>query len=378
MQDTRLKKLANELVNYSVQLKAGEHLQINCPPEAIPLAKELIRSAYAIGAYPHVKLTSPKLTKEIMMGLQPQQAEAMVRYDDAITNEMDAVIHVGAALNPYEDAAVANEKREVMYAARREQQKIKPKKEITRWCVCIYPTEYYAASAGMSLDDFEDYYFSVCCMDYQKFGDAMEKLRKILEDADRVRIEGPGTDLTFSIKGINKKVSAGDRNIPDGEVYTAPVRESINGRVSFNVPSFFGGTRFENISLVFRDGKAVEAHSTQEKLLNEVLDCDEGARYTGEFAFGLNPQLNVPIGLTLFDEKIDGSFHIAMGNGLDVVDNGNRSSIHWDLVCIQTPEMGGGCIYIDDVLIRKDGRFVLPELEALNNGAKTEAHNPQE
>lgn len=370
MFDKRLKQLADQLITYSVSLKAGEHVLITSAPAGAPLVKELVRSAYAVGAYPHVQLSDPEISKEIMLGLQPEQAAAMIRYDHGRVEEMDATISVGATLNPYEDAAVPREKREVMRLAGVEQEKIKKKKEISRWSVCIYPTAYYANCAGMSLDDFEDYYFSVCCMDYRRFGEAMEKLRALLEKADQVRIEAPGTELAFSIKGINKRVSAGDRNVPDGEVYTAPVRESINGKVAFNVPSLFQGKRFENISLVFRDGKAVEAHGTPEKALNDILDTDPGARYTGEFAFGVNPRLDVPIGLTLFDEKINGSFHIAMGNGLDVVDNGNRSAIHWDLVSMHTPEMGGGSIYVDGILIRKDGRFVLPELEELNGGGR--------
>ena len=366
MVDVRLKQLADQLINYSVGLKKGEHVLITSTPAGTPLVKELIRSAYAAGAYPHVGISDPQLSTALMMGLKPEQAAAMIRYDNAKIEEMDATIHVEATLNPYEDAAVPREKREVMRLAGMEQEKIKKRKNISRWSLCIYPTAYYANCAGMSLDDFEDYYFSVCCMNYRRFGEAMERLRAILENADRIHIEAPGTDLTFSIKGINKRVSAGDRNVPDGEVYTAPVRDSVNGKVTFNVPSLFQGKRFENISLVFKDGKAIEAHGSPENVLNDILNTDAGARYAGEFAFGVNPRLNIPIGLTLFDEKINGSFHIAMGNGLDVVDNGNRSAIHWDLVSMHTPEMGGGSIYVDNVLIRKDGKFVLPELEELN------------
>lgn len=368
MIDKRLKELADQMIRDSICLKAGEHVLITSAPAGVPLTKELIRSAYAIGACPHVQISDPEISKEIMMGLQPEQAAVMIRLEYAQIEEIDATISVRAALNPYEDAAVPHEKREIMRLAAVEQEKQKQKKAISRWCVCIYPTVYYAHCAGMPLDDFEEYYFSVCCMNYRRFGEAMEKLRALLEDADQVHIEAPGTDLTFSIKGIGKRVSAGDRNIPDGEVYTAPVRESVNGKVTFNVPTLFQGKRFENISLVFQDGKAVEAHAAAGKALNDILDTDPGARYTGEFAFGVNPRLNVPIGLTLFDEKINGSFHIAMGNGLDVVDNGNRSAIHWDLVSLHTPEMGGGSIYIDGVLIRRDGKFVLPELAELNGG----------
>lgn len=365
MFDKRLKQLAVQLIHYSVELKKGEHLLINCTIAERPLVKELIRSAYAAGGYPHVQINDEQLRRGIIAGFSPEHAEHMVAYEKTKMDGMDAVISVVTTENPMELAEVSCEKMALWnQAASRWNEK--QRAGGIKWCVCIYPTPFYANCAGMSLESFEEYYFHVCCMDYRKFGAAMLQLKDVLDHTEQIHIKAPGTDLVLSIKGIPKQISAGNRNMPDGEVYTAPEKESVNGVITFNVPSVFQGKRFENIRLVFRDGKAIEAYGTPLDALNEILNVDSGARYTGEFAFGLNPALNVPIGLTLFDEKINGSIHFAMGNSLDVTDNGNRSVIHWDLVAMHTPEMGGGSIYADGTLLRKDGKFVLPQLQGLN------------
>lgn len=365
MQDIRYKKLADQLIRYSVSLQAGEHVLIHCSQTELPLVKELIRSAYETGAYPHVDMTDEQIQREILTGLTEPQAACMTEYQKARMDRMDAYISMATAGNPTETAPVPDGKMKLWaQAGRKWSQKLNEGN--VKWCVCTFPTPLYASRAGMSLDDFERYYFDVCCLDYRRFGAEMEPLRELMSTADRVRITGPGTDLRFSVKGIPACVSAGDRNVPDGEVYTAPVRESIQGTVRFNVPSYFHGRRFDDICLVFRDGKVEEAHAKPDEAFRRILDIDENARYTGEFAFGLNPFLKTPIGMTLFDEKIRGSFHIALGNGLDVVDNGNRSAIHWDLVSLQTKENGGGKIFVDDVLIRENGIFIPEQLQQLN------------
>lgn len=365
MKDLRFTQLAEQLVRYSVSLQPGEHLLIGCSPQDLPLAKELVQAAYRAGGYPHVSLEDAGLRRCLLEGLQEEQAAAISEYERCRFDRMDAYINLATTQNAMENAAVDPQKlRE--YARMKNQATQKMRQGRVKWCVCISPNDLYANNAGMCLDDFERYYFDVCCMDYARFGRAMEKLRLRMEQTDRVRILAPGTDLSFSIRGVPKCVSAGERNVPDGEVYTAPVRESVNGTIQFNVPSVFNGTRFEAIQLRFENGKAVSAQANWTSKLNEILDTDAGARYVGEFAFGLNPKLTVPLGLTLFDEKIRGSIHLAMGNALDLTDNGNRSAIHWDMVSLHTPEWGGGSVYFDDVLVRKDGVFVLPELEELN------------
>ena len=224
-----------------------------------------------------------------------------------------------------------------------------------------------AQNAKMGTDDFEEFYFSVCNLDYSRMSKAMDPLVELINKTDKVRLVGPGeTDITFSIKGLGGVKCDGARNIPDGEVYTAPVRESVNGTIAFNTPSLVNGFLYENVKLVFKNGKIVEAYSNDNDRINKHLDTDEGARYVGEFAIGVNPNITFPMCDTLFDEKIAGSIHFTPGNCYDTADNGNHSAIHWDLVMVQTPEYGGGEIWFDDVLIRKDGLFVLPELAGLN------------
>ncbi|MEX2104113.1 MAG: aminopeptidase, partial [Bacilli bacterium] len=236
----------------------------------------------------------------------------------------------------------------------------------TKWVVLRYPNASMAQLANMSTSGFEDFYFNVCNLDYGKMSRAMDPLKALMDRTDRVRIVSPGTDLTFSIHGISAVKCDGRRNIPDGEVYTAPVKHSVQGTLHYNTPSVYAGVTFENIQFRFENGKIVEATSNDTVRLNEVLDSDEGSRYIGEFSLGFNPFIMKPMKDTLFDEKIDGSLHFTPGQAYDEADNGNRSSVHWDLVLIQRPEFGGGEIWFDDVLIRKDGRFVIPELEPLN------------
>jgi aminopeptidase len=195
---------------------------------------------------------------------------------------------------------------------------------------------------------------------------AMVPLERRMRKADRVRIKSPGTDLTFSIKGIGAKTCKGDRNIPDGEVFSCPVKNSINGKIQFNTPTLYAGTKFENVLLEFKEGKVVRATSNNTKRLNEILDTDAGARYTGEFSLGFNPYILNPMCDILFDEKIAGSLHLTPGQAYEDCDNGNRSAVHWDMVLIQRPEWGGGEIWFDDELIRRDGMFVPKDLKGLN------------
>ena len=223
-----------------------------------------------------------------------------------------------------------------------------------------------ASQAGMSTDAFEEFYFNVCNLDYSKMDKAMDALKTRLDKADKVHIIAKDTDITFSIKGIGSKKCSGERNIPDGEIYTCPVKNSVNGVITYNTPSIEQGIKFENVSLTFKDGKIVKATGNYPEQLNAIFDTDEGARYVGEFSFGVNPYIVKPMGDILFDEKISGSIHFTPGCCYDDCYNGNISAVHWDLVQIQTPEYGGGEIYIDGELIRKDGRFVPADLLGLN------------
>ncbi len=366
MRDERLGRLARQLVNRSVALQKGEHLLVSSTGAENPLVVEIIRCAYEAGGYPHLDIQNHALKKEVLLGYDEEAARVDAAWEATRMEGMDASISVVTTDNPMEMGEVPREKL-ALYARlvghpvnrRRREGRV-------RWCVALYPTPFYALSAGMSLRRFEDYYFDVCCLDYGKMDRAMDALVKRMERADKVHIVGPGTDLTFSIKGLPAIKCAGEANIPDGEVYTAPVRNSVSGRLAYNAPSPHDGFTFENISLAFRDGRIVEATANDTPRINHIFDTDEGARYVGEFSFGLNPYITFPMKDILFDEKIAGSFHFTPGSCYDECDNGNKSAIHWDLVCIQTPEYGGGEIWLDGELIRKDGLFVPESLQCLN------------
>ena len=277
---------------------------------------------------------------------------------------MDAYIAVRAGENTSELADVPSDKLNMYYKLTSPTLDYRVNK--TKWVVLRYPNPSMAQLANKSQEAFEDFYFDVCTLDYKKMSKAMDPLVDLMNRTDRVHIKGPGTDLRFSIKDIPAIKCDGLRNIPDGEVYTAPVRESMNGTISYNTFSEEQGFTYENIKFEIENGKIVKATANDTDRINALLDTDEGARYFGEFAIGVNPYVLAPMKDTLFDEKICGSFHLTPGKCYEDAYNGNHSAVHWDLVMIQRPEYGGGEIYFDDVLIRKDGLFVIEELAGLN------------
>jgi len=366
--DERIKVLAHNLVNYSMEVKPGEKVYIEyIGPATQDLARQIVKEVYKAGGVPYVRYTDQRLLREILLNCSQEQMALMGKHDAAIMSEMDCYVGIRGTDNVSELSDVPAEKMniyETYYMTPVHHNVRVPK---TKWVVLRYPNSSMAQLSNQSLEAFEDFYFKVCNLDYAKMGAAMEKLKAYMERTDKVRIVGPGTDLTFSIKNIPAVPCAGKCNIPDGEVYTAPVRESVNGILTYNTPAVFQGFTYENICFRFENGKIVEATANDTERINRVLDIDEGARYIGEFSLGVNPYILKPMKDTLFDEKIMGSFHFTPGNCYEEeAPNGNHSAIHWDLVCIQTPEYGGGEIYFDDVLIRKDGRFVVEELECLN------------
>lgn len=367
MKDLRMQKLANNLLTYSVNLKKGENILIEILGEdAIPLGIELIKKAEEMGANPQFNIIDYKLLRQMLLNCSEEQLKMYAKFDFQRMKEMDAYIGVRASSNTAELNGISKGKIEMYNKLYMVPVHFQERVKNTKWCILRYPNESMAQMSNMSTEEFEDFYFSVCTLNYDKMSKAMDNLKNLMNKTDRVKIIGNGTDLSFSIKGIPAEKYMGTFNIPDGEVATAPVRTSVNGYITYNTETRYNGILFNNIRFEFKDGKIIKATSNKTKELNEILDSDEGARYIGEFAFGVNPYIEKPIGDTLFDEKIKGSFHFTPGDSLEESDNGNRSSIHWDIINIQTPECGGGEIYFDDVLIRKDGRFVLKELECLN------------
>jgi aminopeptidase len=365
MKDPRIGTLAKNLINYSVKLQKGEKILIENFGLQRELVNALVNEAYAAGGYPFVLLKDHQVDRALLMGAKEEQYKMMGEFEANVMKQMDAYIGLRAGDNINEQSDVPSEKMAIHgQTVGKVHRNIRVPK--TKWVVLRYPTNSMAQLAKMSTEAFEDFYFEVCNLDYGKMSKAMDNLVELMDKTDKVRLTGPGTDLTFSIKDIKAIKCAGELNIPDGEVYTAPVKDSINGVISYNTPSPYQGFTFENVKLTFKDGKIVEAVANDTERINKIFDTDEGARYVGEFAIGVNPYILHPMQDILFDEKIDGSFHFTPGQCYDDAFNGNHSDIHWDLVNIQRPEYGGGEIHFDDVLIRKDGRFVLPELENLN------------
>ncbi|CAM3390992.1 MULTISPECIES: aminopeptidase [Brevibacillus] len=365
MKDPRLERLAHILVNYSVRVQPEENILIHAKGEVPDLVSALVKEIYQAGGNPYVQLVNPMISRDIAMNCNEEQLAVMADHEKTFMEKMDGYIGIRAASNINEMADVPGDKLG-MYARLYELPVMDIRVPQTKWVVLRYPNPSMAQLANMSTAAFEDFYFQVCTMDYAKMDKAMDSLVELMNRTDRVRITGPGTDLSFSIKDIPAVKCSGLRNIPDGEVYTAPVRDSVNGTITHNAPTPYNGFTFENVRLTFENGKIVDASANDTERLNQILDTDEGARYIGEFAIGVNPFIRNPMKDILFDEKIDGSFHFTPGQCYDTAYNGNKSSVHWDMVSIQRPDWGGGEIWFDDVLIRKDGRFVIPELEILN------------
>lgn len=366
MKDSRITTLAYNLINYSIELKAGEKVLIEAEGLEMQLVKELVKEAYKAKGIPFVTIKEHEIDREILMGATKEQLEMMAKYESMRMTDMDAYIGIRAPKNPTELSDVPSEKMTLFSKHFREPVHFNIRVPKTKWVVLRYPNYAMAQAANKSTEAFEDFYFQVCNLDYSKMSISMDNLVNLMNKTDKVKITGKDTNLEFSIKDIPAIKCDGKMNIPDGEVYTAPVKTSVNGYITYNTPAVYQGFTYDNIRLEFKDGKIINATSNNTEKINSIFNTDEGARYIGEFAIGVNPYILDPMKDTLFDEKIAGSIHFTPGGSYDDASNGNHSAVHWDLVFIQRPEYGGGEIYFDDVLIRKDGVFVHSDLLALN------------
>ena len=366
MNDPRYEELAKQLVRYSTNLKKGEKILLDVVDTPEEMVVALIREVRGRQAEPFVRLGTNKISRELMMGATDEQYRATAKHLMAEMRDMDAYIAIRGSHNITESSDVPAARTGLAMKHLRKVMDHRVKK--TKWCVLRWPHPAMAQQASMSTEEFEDFYFRVCLLDYKKLVPAMNALKKLMDKTDEVHIKGGGTDLRFSIKGIPALTSGGNYNIPDGEVFTAPVRDSVEGVIVYNAPSIYRGIAFDGIELVFEKGKIVKATAAggRTKDLNKILDTDAGARYVGEFALGFNPEIKEPMRDILFDEKIAGSFHFTPGQAYEDADNGNRSAVHWDLVNIQRRDWGGGEIYFDGKLVRKNGRFLAKSLEKLN------------
>ena len=370
MADSRISQLAKVLVEHSCQVKSGQKVMIEAfDLPSTELISGLVDSVAGRGAIPVVSLKSNEVLRSQYLNATEEAMTLQGELESHAMSQMDAYIGIRGTANSNEFADVPADKMQLSQKHWWKPVHIGIRVPQTRWVVLRYPTSSMAQAANMSTSAFEDYFFDVCTADYAQMSENQKPLADLMDKTKDVRITAPGTDLSFSIEGLPVIPCAGECNIPDGEVFTAPVKESVNGTIQYNTGSCYQGTVFENIKFEFKDGKIVHAESGSETdTLNGILDSDEGARYIGEWSLGCNNAVKRPMLDTLFDEKIGGSFHLTPGNAYDEADNGNRSQVHWDLVLIQTPEYGGGEIFFDGELIRKDGRFLPENLQPLNIG----------
>ena len=369
MPDPRWEALADILIRHSTRLQAGEAVLIECHDlDDTTLPRLLVRKAALAGAFPLVEFKDARILRELVRNASEPQMKAIGAYELARMQGMQAYIALRGSRNINEMSDVPGDRMNIYNAHVLKPVHFECRIKTTKWCVLRMPNPSMAQQAGMSTEAFEDFYFDACNLDYPRLARALRPLTARMEAAREVHITAPETDLRFSIAGIPVVPCAGEMNIPDGEVFTAPVRDSIRGSVRFNTPTVYQGTSFDGIRLEFEQGKIVRADCAggDVKKLRRILESDEGASYVGEWSIGCNPRVLSPMRDILFDEKIAGSFHLTPGNAYDEADNGNRSKIHWDLVQIQRPEYGGGTISFDGVPIRVDGRFVPEDLRALD------------
>lgn len=364
MGDERLKKLAANILGYSVDIQKGEHIMIRGPLSAKPVIMELIKQADAMGASPHVRIQDEELMRCLLKNAMDDRFELESRWDLDIYKDIAADVSFISEENDAELSHIDSGIMQRRAHARRPWVNLVTREK--KWALLNWPTKGQAQNAHMPFEEFYDFVIDASSMDYSQMKADMQPLADLMSKTDTVRITGPGTELTFSIKGIGNVICAGENNLPDGELYTSPVKDSVEGVLTYNAPSLYHGKVYRNVHLEFSRGKIIKASAESDsEALSAIFDTDEGARYIGEFSFGLNPFITKPFGNTLFDEKIMGSFHFTPGSAYEgPADNGNRSAIHWDMVCIQTSEYGGGEVWFDGVLIRRNGLFVLPELES--------------
>lgn len=360
-------RLAAQFIDKTLALRPGENIWLEYQgANAESLALACRDKANALGAAVYFVDSGSQRTHMLVPDIAEQHT-ALAAGNLAIMQQMDAYIRICDDDDQLKLAADAEQKK---LLARAVKDATEYRISNLRWLVISAPTLAFAKACGQTPEEFRQFYLDANLFDYEKMDDAVAPLAALMTASKDVHIKGKDTDIQFSIEGIPAISCTGKHNIPDGECFTAPVKDSVNGTILFG-PSVYQGAKFSSIWLRFENGKAVDAkagtdHETAE--LNRILDMDEGARYVGEFAIAFHPRILSPVGDILFDEKISGSLHMALGRCYANASNGNESLNHWDMVHIQRPEYGGGEIWMDSCLIRKDGLFIVPELKGLNPG----------
>lgn len=362
----KLKELASLIVNYSIRVEKDERVLITTQSlETREFVSYLIEEIYKNGGVPCLKINDPILGARLAEKNNEGRIELLKKIQENEVELFDSFINIRYATNDYENKNVSGE------MSKKLSQALLPSSDVRvnqrKWVLLNYPSLLDSYKAKMTFTEFMEFALRVMTVNYKSMSELIKPLKKLMDKTDKVRIVSPGTDITFSIKGMGSIPCVGEMNIPDGELYSAPVKNSVNGTITYNTPSPYQGRVYNHVSLEFKDGKIINATCDDDnEKLNEIFNTDEGARYVGEFSLGFNPEILYPMGDILYDEKILGSIHFTPGQAYKDCYNGNDSGIHWDMVLIQRKDYGGGEIYFDDVLIRKDGMFVLKELKPLN------------
>lgn len=368
MVDSRCTKLFELLTTHSTRLSAEDRVLLHTFDLPESVIAELVRVAQGTGAQVVTRIEQNLVKRQMMLGMTEANAATIAEIERHEMEQVTAYIAIRGGHNYAEMSEVPSDVNAMWQKVYATPVIFECRIPNTKWVVLRWPTASMAQQANMSTPAFEDFYFDVCTVDYGRMEEACKPLKDLMDATDIVEIKGPGTDLKFSIKDIGAVPCTGQANIPDGECFSCPTPDSMNGTVQYNTVSLYQSAEFKDIFFRVKDGVIVEATAgSQTEKLNKILDTDPGARRFGEWSLGFNPRVLHPMKDTLFDEKIAGSFHLTPGNAYPPPGgNGNKSAIHWDIVCIQRPEYGGGEIWFDGVLVRKDGLFVLPPLMALN------------
>jgi aminopeptidase len=372
--------MARTIVRYSLEVRPGERVLLDFRgTSTLDLLRETVEEVTRAGGIPFPLVGDDSVSARFLRHAAEEQVRSWGGIHEVLIRQMQCYVRVNGTDNPFDTADIPE-------AAQRWEREhyMKPvhleyRVKNLKWVVLRYPSHSMAQQARMSREAFAALYYDVCMLDWERFSRAMDPLKSLMERTDKVRLTAKDTDVTFSIRGVGVVKCDGRMNLPDGEVFTAPVRDSVEGVITYNAGSIYAGTSWDWIRLTFRRGRIadIEASNDVDKL-RKIFATDEGASYMGEFSFGLNPRLHRPMKDTLFDEKIYGSFHTALGQCYETTENGNRSAIHWDLVCIQTPAYGGGNVWLDGQLVREDGNWIHPALrDVLSIDALTgERHEP--
>jgi aminopeptidase len=367
MQDIRLNRWAHTLVHYCLSLRAGETLAIHATPSATPLVEAVYRETLRVGAYPVPVIALEGLEEILLREGNDEQLSRISPVQELLAERADARLSILSQNSPHALSNVDPARAAKRHRASRSLASTSQRREQAgafRWCLTLYPTNGYAQDANMSLSEFEEFVFDVCFLNdpdpiarWQELSQQQQRLVDWLVGRKQVHIVGPGTDLTLSIADRRFINSDGKRNFPSGEFFTGPVENSANGVVQFAIPAAYNGHAVEGVRLVFQEGKVVEASASQgQGFLQQMLELDEGARYLGEFAFGNNVRVTHASKNILFDEKMGGTIHMALGNSYPETGGLNHSVLHWDMICDLRSQ---GEVWIDDTLFLKDGKFVV-------------------